>query len=817
MSWHNPFKSKKKTIVSSQIYNLAGDNREDFIKEVIFNGVYLENDPHLGEDIPKSILGSPAFKLRHYIFWLKNRTKGQRYQDIIGHYYIEFNNVLRYTTSVLSTEFLATLTIPEHYNVKIDHIEISGADYYFWGAKYLDEHYPQYLDDDHYDFIVDFSYKNNKTVTIHIYDITQPNPNYPGSSDDEFVEIRTLSFQATDYVKGVKCLYVAYQLYPLEPVENPVTHEVTYHEPQTITVPMTYFIYKNVAASHPDYDIRYASFFNQPSQAEQSTFLVPPIPFRLDNWQVSDAEKTNATDWELFQLSKLACSKTMGNNQQYMKISKGITDNESIGDIDYAYLMFGVSINTKDKAGKQYIYNFMQALYRKYISVTDPNDRFTEMYMSDMEGRSQFSLKITWKELFHDYEEQGTPRFTQMKRAFTGNDKYAIKIFTDTYEETIVNPENNQTTTITKSEKRVYFIYRRNKKATQYEWYSASGLEHHNYVHDGKTTDTEAIKAWDYEEVDGKEIYKESAFIFPIHEGIYKQLPAVQQAQISHSFAYLIFNSYVVKKVKWYQRGFFKVIVMVVIIIIMVIVTVFTAGSGTGPTAGMAGAIYGSLIGAGISATTALVITALVKAVVSMVVAAVVSKLTTKGLVALGLDKTIAAIAGAVAGIIAGYAAGGAFDPGSTTSTTSTTIETASETFTHTVTTVTPNTALQGATTAVSSTVYSVMTSPIKLLGLATSLFKTGTDAHFQAQAEKLQARQGEIEKLQKETALLQQELQEMESQFSEWAQKLTLWKLQTSVSPDTFFDITLVTGSELAERILRYPSIFLDTSPQLS
>lgn len=804
MGWHNPFKSKKKTVVSSQIYNLAGDGeRENFLKRVVFNAVFMEDNPQLGSAIAQGITSAPAFKLRHYIYWLKHRPKGKRYQDIIGHYYLSFNSNLGTSSNALAEEFKNSITIPEHWNIRVDSIEIDEADYYFWGAKYLADNHEEYLEETLYDYEMDFSYKNNKTITIHIFDITLP----------ARPEINTLTFQATDYVSNVKCLYVTYQLYPLVRREHPITHEVTYEEPTEITVPMTYFIYKNVASDHADYDIRFAGFFKNPSgDNEKSTFLVPPIPFRLDNWQVSDAKSSEPERWELYKLSRLACTRALGDSKQYSKISKQILDNESIGDIDYCYLLFGVSLNTKDKAGKEYLFRFTEALYRRYLA-----ENLNEVYMTDREGYSRFSVKMYWSAIYHGFDDNTSDRFPKLKKAFVDRDKYTVLVCTDTWEEQSIDDETNQAITINKSEKRVYFVKRRNKQATEYEWYSVAGFEHENYVHDGKCTYTKAIDTWDYEEVDGKPIYKESSFIYPIHEGIFHQMTNLNQAQMSHSFAYLLFNAYEVKKVKWYQRGAFKIVMVIIVVIIAAVCTYFSYGSGGAKAGVWAKTMISAITAMGAGTATAMVITALIQVAAQMLTAMIVSKLATKGMLALGIDVRIAAIASVVLAVIATAGVNGFFTAPEETITTTTTV---TETFVDAAGIETTNIVSSSTTSLFQGaefSVYSIMTSPIKLLELGVKLFESGTQAHFQHEAQKLQSRQKEIEQLQSQTELLQQELRDMQSQFAEWAQKLTLWKLQTSVTPEVFFDTALASGSDIIERVLRYPSIFLDCSPQLS
>src|SRR5690606_22369136 len=49
-------------------------------------------------------------------------------------------------------------------------------------------------------------------------------------------------------------------------------------------------------------------------------------------------------------------------NQDYDDILEQINNHENVEDIDYASVVFGVSLNTKDNASKKYIYKFLQYL-----------------------------------------------------------------------------------------------------------------------------------------------------------------------------------------------------------------------------------------------------------------------------------------------------------------------------------------------------------------------------------------------------------------------------------------------------------------------
>ena len=90
-----------------------------------------------------------------------------------------------------------------------------------------------------------------------------------------------------------------------------------------------------------------------------SQFL-PVIPFRLNNQFISDTSPT-----VLYPLAKRALKKAIG--AKYDDIETNIKDNANLGDIDYAYAVFGVSLNVKENACKKYIYKFFQTI------LEDPN------------------------------------------------------------------------------------------------------------------------------------------------------------------------------------------------------------------------------------------------------------------------------------------------------------------------------------------------------------------------------------------------------------------------------------------------------------
>ncbi len=65
------FSSKKTIVVSSTVYNMAGEeaNRPDFIKNSIFGAIMSPYNPYLGETVIGNLFAGPGMNQRHFVKW----------------------------------------------------------------------------------------------------------------------------------------------------------------------------------------------------------------------------------------------------------------------------------------------------------------------------------------------------------------------------------------------------------------------------------------------------------------------------------------------------------------------------------------------------------------------------------------------------------------------------------------------------------------------------------------------------------------------------------------------------------------------------
>ena len=102
---------------------------------------------------------------------------------------------------------------------------------------------------------------------------------------------------------------------------------------------------------------------------------LPFIPVRIDNEFVRDFPNDDLHDW----CSK-AFRKAFGRRTKIDAIVESLEENESLGDIDFAHIAFGVSLNTTSQWGRKYIYEFLRQLSlssgQSKSTITEYNEQF---------------------------------------------------------------------------------------------------------------------------------------------------------------------------------------------------------------------------------------------------------------------------------------------------------------------------------------------------------------------------------------------------------------------------------------------------------
>lgn len=387
----------------------------------------------------------------------------------------------------------------------------------------------------------------------------------------------------------------------------------------------------------------------------------PFIPIRLWNRFLSETYLSDEYERSTKALKK-------GLNYKFDDIRKSLETSDSLGDIDHAFVTFGVALNTQENAGKRYIYQFFQqllegqagfgylewestfleaiekqAIWREWRLAQDspgdplfgtPEPEYIEVPYAPASSirlvskhpSIDYDMTISWSSMT---EELGTGLYKQ--GAKIGDIEITqgagaldqLVVYTGLGEDQKIPVDWRDPIHIT-------WQYRKNA----YRRLSIRGLNHRNIVYKGKSVS-----------ISGRDALKdteESGFIVPLHTQLHRSLPLVQTTQMSQSCAYIVLNSWQVTKQKWYQTKLFKIILVVVVIV----VTVFTGGAGAGG-AGILGA--NASVGAtiGFTGTAAIIAGAVANAVAAIIVAQVI----TAGATALLGDKW-GSIIGAIASMV---------------------------------------------------------------------------------------------------------------------------------------------------------------------
>ena len=247
------------------------------------------------------------------------------------------------------------------------------------------------------------------------------------------------------------------------------------------------------------------------------------------------------------------------------QIKKEVNDQDKIMQ---TYLKFGVDYNSTSPEDLLYLHGF----FKKYFKFCDTEDTYNMNFEYEpgtvykVPGRQlKFKDKVTSHSIFCNYlgivygsgsvEEVGTittgegidPR-EPVPEESSGNKASSIK-WTISFRNRIQN--------------RVYKYFRKQITETTYEEIRVYKMGADVYVGSGKS----AHPGQD----DG------SALLIPVDFDVVKTIKGFKHKEkFLYSCIYIEFLTYVVKKVKWYQRGVFKLIVFA----ISVAITVATGGAG---------------------------------------------------------------------------------------------------------------------------------------------------------------------------------------------------------------------------------------------
>ena len=649
-----------RTYTTAQVYPLGGEEKDqlDVTTSAILNAVISSNDADLAGAIRHSNTNSSAHNLRRFYKYVSDNNPDRLLSgDMHSAVDIDMIAVSDELRTVLGLSVDETVQITEAF---IDHHD---ADYFAEG----------------------WLMENRQGVPREAWEAAVVNDNLEIQVQDEegLIEIVTIplpSLLTWAWETGGRILYAFYNVVYQDPVSGISTISTgrlyTYQLGSGANLALDALAIQDVEVSgfYPVYFLRW---FNQSVSEFPDDYNELRKAYRLLSGGSVDA------------------------------LLDSVESNQNIADIDFCYLFHGVSLGTTNQASLAYLFEFFDALREtQTVSKSQHNAskvRYVEyaahdVYNSWMRETQQGNIyNISFKAglasaphpPYAGYPQEQSLLFTPVgdtgytldntkfrfglkwsyfdKQLYSGNAKgfpgvparealtkgeYWLARGSDQwiwvlnrYYEGDREGGNWVTEWVRQPAPTVYLFHQYDD--FRYRVMELANLRHENYIYKSHKEVTEAHIAIGV---------TNSPFLVPLHEPTLNTFSMSQRATLSNSSSYLVFNAYERVKVKWYETGIFKAL--------LIVGALFLAGPAgfglVGSSAGVLGTNIAVGTALGLTGTAAIV----AGAAANMVAAMLITKIITIGATEL-LGEEWGAVVGAIVSFFALQMTSNYFETGS--------------------------------------------------------------------------------------------------------------------------------------------------------
>ncbi len=297
----------------------------------------------------------------------------------------------------------------------------------------------------------------------------------------------------------------------------------------------------------------------------------PVIPIRYDNEDLT-AEDKYETD--LYKTSKVLLRK-MG--LHINDLGDKINENPDVDEIDHAYVMWGVNLQSERQEGLRYLVEFFDYLYDEAVINQSDFINFQINQETVIEQTYSFNADatfapggVTMHSIVSETSWDGTSyQFTTVNASTAAsliehglNTAVQFKYITSHYVNGVIGPrgtctKSNRESTGGYPVRRIdgqlnnnALILRHQETDTVYKEIIIVGLVHINLIYKKHDVVTRVSDVFDDPDEDN--------FVIPIHFGVTKRLPLTTRNELYLQSVHLIINGMVKTKVRWYQRSVFK-------------------------------------------------------------------------------------------------------------------------------------------------------------------------------------------------------------------------------------------------------------------
>lgn len=239
----------------------------------------------------------------------------------------------------------------------------------------------------------------------------------------------------------------------------------------------------------------------------------------------------------------------------YGDIIAGIDANPDIGQVDHAYIIIGLKLNTTTPAALNYLFEYFNYL-ENVSTVTEKIDGEWELGTTygatNQPPVNQIEIKCATYRILLAYRYINKTTVTgTIGKIGTVTQTITVKersYYTPTYGPSFVR-DNSE------------LVLRKQVTATEYVELLIKGPHHINYVYGGYGIDTNLEILMNDDD--------NNNFIIPLNRYIFTEvLSQKEQIAVMYSSLNITFNSYEVVKLKWYQTGLFQFVMIVITIVL---------------------------------------------------------------------------------------------------------------------------------------------------------------------------------------------------------------------------------------------------------
>ena len=307
---------------------------------------------------------------------------------------------------------------------------------------------------------------------------------------------------------------------------------------------------------------------NLPMNQDSENHFFPVVPLRYNNVDYTHSSKH---DTDLYKTSKILLKK-MGLSIQ--DLGTALNDNPSSHDIDHAYVMYGVNLQSENYASIRYLVEFFDFLadeavikQNDYINyslsnIIPPSTTYT---FNGNSYTAPSGVTVTMEEYEEDHNENPSSYITINNTAVASLVEHGLKTaityqyITSNYVNGSIGPVGTATMEKvaqgTISRRTVFgrltvgdteLVLRHQETAGTYKEVRVRGLIHQNIIYHNRLGVTTAL-AHIMDDPDNDN------FIIPLHYGISKRLPLSLRNKLYMECLHIVANSYEKVSVKWYE------------------------------------------------------------------------------------------------------------------------------------------------------------------------------------------------------------------------------------------------------------------------